>query len=265
MRRLVGLLLASCFLIGAAPSRAQQPAATVTAYVDALAHRSYDRAFQLLAIPDQRYFRSIANFASVFRAGAVHIDRFRLIRVRRSGRNAVYLVSEHIAFVDFAAGDTREADADVLYGAVADGQRWRIRDPGHPWRSFASQSSAFQSGLAVQILAVSFFSHRIEVVARFTDRAATGITVLPYARGVLTDDRGGIYHPLVTRDPRLTSRQLFEGIRLAPHSRYTGFIDFATPELNDAPRTFALRIEPALRDGAPRPFSVTVAPITGRT
>ena len=108
---------------------------------------------------------------------------------------------------------------------------------------------------------VAFFDRRIEIIARFVDAGTSAVTVMPYARGILTDDRGGVYHPISSRDGRLTSRRLFEGIRLAPNSRYTGFMDFETPRLDDRPRHFTLRIEPALHDGATRPFAVTVAPL----
>jgi hypothetical protein len=86
------------------------------------------------------------------------------------------------------------------------------------------------------------------------------VTILPYGRSVLRDDRGGIYRLIATKDWSITDKRLYEGIPLAPDAEYTGSMAFSTAaRFAEADRGWSLTLAPALRDGGTEPFDVTVA------
>ena len=84
------------------------------------------------------------------------------------------------------------------------------------------------------------------------------VTLLPYGKSVLRDDRGGVYRILATKDWTITDKPLFQGVRLAPNSQYTGSLAFTAPRVGDVRRTWSLTLAPALREGADEPFAMTV-------
>ena len=251
-------------LVAAAPSGpVASPTALVTRYVGAIAQNRYPQAFASLVTTERRYFRSPENFASVFAADDFHIDRYRVVSMRRRASGFVVLVREHLRFRDQAANQERSADANAVYGVERDGGDWRISDPGHPWRAFAAEAVASDGGVRLTVRKMSFFPRRVEVALTFANVGDRFVTILPYGRTVLKDDRGAAFRPLRTRDWRLTSRRLFEGLRLAPDAQFTSIMNFETPVLDDTRRTYSLTVEPELRDGGDAPFSTTVGPIAG--
>jgi hypothetical protein len=106
---------------------------------------------------------------------------------------------------------------------------------------------------------VDFYPTRIDVVVTFENTGDGFVTLLPYGKSVLRDDRGGVYRILATKDWIVTDKRLYEGARLAPSSRYTGSLAFSASRLGDVKRTWSLTLAPELRDGADAPFDVTVA------
>jgi hypothetical protein len=95
-------------------------------------------------------------------------------------------------------------------------------------------------------------------VITFTNLGDNFVTLLPYGKSILRDDRGGVYRILATKDWTVTDKRLYEGIRLAPNSRYTGLLAFSSGRLGDVKRTWSLTLAPALREGADEPFELTV-------
>ncbi|MFN2459066.1 MAG: hypothetical protein ABR591_00025 [Candidatus Velthaea sp.] len=154
--------------------------------------------------------------------------------------------------------------ATVPIGVVPAQNTWRIKDPGHPWRAFAADTTAEASGLRITVKKVSFFARRIEVVATFANVGDTFVTILPYGKSVLRDDAGGVYRIIETRNWALTDKTLFQGLRLAPNGQYTGALNFESAHLDDRPRTFTLTVAPALREGADAPFSLDIANLQPR-
>ena len=63
-----------------------------------------------------------------------------------------------------------------------------------------SSSSADVSGLRVTVKKVDFYPDRVDVVVTFANLGDGFVTLLPYAKSVLRDDRGGVYRVLATKD-----------------------------------------------------------------
>jgi hypothetical protein len=86
------------------------------------------------------------------------------------------------------------------------------------------------------------------------------VTILPYGRSVLRDDKGNPYRLIETKLPSLTDRNLRLGLLLASGAEYTGALTFFTPD-RFAPASLSLTIAPMLRDGADAPFEVQLPSI----
>ncbi len=232
--------------------------AVVRRYVDALRAHDYATAFRLLADDEHRYFGSVANYRSVFDADGISLKRTSLVGARGDERGRVFLVRERIAFIDHATDARHEIDASVPIGVLPEHGTMRIKDPGKPYRAFASSSSADRSGLRVTVKKVDFFPDRIDVIVTFANLGDGYVTLLPYDKSVLRDDRGGVYRVVATKDWTITDKRLFEGVPLAPDARYTGSLAFTAPRIGDVPRSWSLTVAPALREGADEPFDVTI-------
>ena len=251
-------------MLGAAPA-AYEPVpknaqtAAVTKYVDALRAGNYDAAYALLSADERAYFGSSAAYRSVFEADGFSVKSAKLLGRRSNQLGSVYFVREHVAFVDHRRDETRELDATVPIGVLAEHGVQRIKDPGKPYRAFASASTADASGLRVTVKKVEFWPDRISVVLTFANVGDGFVTLLPYGKSVLRDDKGGVYRIEATKNWATTDKQLYEGVPLAPNAQYTGSLAFTAARLDVTNRTFTLDLAPALREGADAPFDVTVA------
>jgi hypothetical protein len=247
---------------GPVPNNAQT--VVVKKYVEALRAEKYDVAFALLSDDERKYYGNAAAYQSVFDADGFAIKSASVVGARGDDRGRVYFVREHISFIDHANDKRRESDALVPLGVLPEGGVQHVKDPGKPYRAFASESAADASGLRATVKKVDFFPDRIDVVVTFTNVGDNFVTVLPYGKSVLRDDRGGVYRILATKNWTVTDQSLYKGLRLAPNSQYTGSLAFTAPRLGDVKRTWSLTLAPALRDGADAPFDMTV-PIAPRT
>lgn len=261
------LAFAAVATVAAAPAPAYGPVprtspqtAVVQRYVDALREARFDRAFALLSADERAYFGDAAAFRSVFAADGFTLTSAALAGARGDDRARVFFVRENASYVDHADDARHSLEATVPIGVVMQHGAPRIKDPGKPYRAFASSSAAYGSGLRVTVKKVDFYPDRIDVVVTFTNVGDGFVTVLPYGRSVLRDGRGGVYRLIATKDWNVTDKRLYEGIPLAPDARYTGSMAFATAaRFRDADRGWTLTVAPALRDGGDRPFSVAVA------
>ena len=239
------------------PRNAQ--ATVVQAYLRALSNADYAAAFDLLDDGARGYYRDSANFGSIYAADAYRLTAFALVGARgdeKQGR--VFFARETARFRDHAHDVDLNVTATVPVGVVPEHGGWRIKDPGHPWRAFATHASARADGLAITVKKMSFFTRRIEAVISFTNTGPDFITVLPYGKSLLRDAAGHPYRLIETRDWSLTDKMLFEGLHLAPNAQYTGTLSFACEPLDNAARTFALTIAPLLADHADAPFAMSV-------
>jgi hypothetical protein len=241
---------------GPVPGNAQT--AVVKKYVDALRAGRYDVAFAMLTDDERKYFGDAAAYRSVFAADDVVLRRASVAGARGDDRGRVYFVRERIAYVDHATDKRREVDATVPLGVLPERGVLHIKDPGKPYRAFASSSTVNESSVRVTVKKVDFFPDRIDVVVTFANLGDNFVTLLPYGKSVLRDDRGGVYRILATKNWTITDKALFQGVRLAPNSQYTGSLAFTAPRLGDVKRTWSLTLAPALREGADEPFEVTV-------
>jgi hypothetical protein len=241
---------------GPVPNNAQT--AAIKKYVDALKGGRYDAAFALLTDDERKYYGDAAAYRSVFDADGIVLERAALAGARGDDRGRVYFVRERIAYVDHATDKRREVDATVPLGVLPEHGALHVKDPGKPYRAFASKSAADASGLRVTVKKVDFYPDRIDVVVTFANLGDNFVTLLPYGKSVLRDDRGGVYRILATKDWTITDKPLFEGVRLAPNAQYTGSLAFSAPRLGDVKRTWSLSLSPALREGGDEPFDVTV-------
>lgn len=252
----------------ATPAGARMPAvprnaqtAIVQRYLTNLKNTEFDAAFGLLDSAARAYYRDARNFRSVYAADEYRIERFTLVGVRRAALGSVYFARETARYRDHAHDVELEVTASVPVGVIPEGRGWRIKDPGHPWRAFATRASSVADGVRVTVKKLSFFARRIEVVVTFANLGDAFVTLLPYGKSVLRDDAGKPYRIIETRNWSLTDRTLFEGLRLAPSSQYTGMLSFACEPLDNAPRTYALTVAPLLVDRADTPFAVDVGGI----
>ncbi len=253
--------------LGAAPAPAQprygpvpHSAQTVVVkkYVDALRAGDYDAAFALLADDERKYFGSAAAFRSVFDADGFVLKSASVVGARGDERGRVFFVRERVGYVNHAKDAREETDATVPIGVLPEHGALHVKDPGKPYRAFATESSADGSGLRVTVKKVEFYPDRIGVVLTFRNLGDDVVTLLPYGKSVLRDDRGGIYRLIATKNWFVTDKRLYQGIPLAPNSQYTGSLAFAAPRLGDVKRTLTLTVAPALREGADAPFELTI-------
>lgn len=267
MIRFLRIIAAALAFVGAFSSTARPVVAALTSvertvlvrYLDALVHERYDVAFALLSGPERRYFASAKNFATVFTADRLHIDRYRVLgssTVARAG--TVAIVSEHVRFFDHAKDEVGTLDASIRYGVVPGPHGPAIKDPFHPWHAIAPTGVAIEkNGIRATVRKVSFFTGRVEIIVTFANYGTQSVTILPYGRSVLRDDAGRSYVPLATKLPSLTDRILFEGLVLAPSARYTGALTFATVD-RFAPKALGITLAPIVADGGDAPFDLTI-------
>lgn len=266
MRRGIAAAAAAVVLLAAAPPPQRLdpvPAGAQTAlvrrYVDALAGRRYAAAYALLDAPARAYFRNARNFASAFVADGFAITSYTLAGSRGNAAFRLYFARESIRVRDPSTDAPATARVVVPYGVIGSGAAARIKDLGRPWRALATTVSATASGLRVTVKKVSFYQHAIACVVTFANIGDGYVTLLPYGRSVLRDERGRVY-PLIV-DPRTwrdTDRRLFLGVHLAADAQITGVLSFASPRLDDRARRFTLTVAPSVRDGAAAPFALDV-------
>ena len=241
---------------GPAPNNAQT--AVVKAYVNALRAGRYDVAFALLTDDERKYYGDANSYRSVFTADGIVLRRATVAGARGDDRGRVFFARERIAYIDHATDKRREVDATVPLGVLPEHGALHIKDPGKPYRAFASTSTADASGLRVTVKKVDFYPDRIDVVVTFVNLSDNYVTLLPYGKSVLRDDRGGVYRILATKNWTVTDKPLFQGVPLAPNAQYTGSLAFTAPRLGDVKRSWSVTVAPALREGADEPFDVTV-------
>ncbi|MBV9440173.1 MAG: hypothetical protein JOZ24_09305 [Candidatus Eremiobacteraeota bacterium] len=260
----VAIAACAALLLGAAPAPRFGPApknaqyAAVQRYVDALRAARYDDAYALLTDAERRYFGDASAYRSVFDADGYALQSASIVGARGDERGRVFFVREKISYVDHATDKRRVLDATVPLGVLAENGRQHVKDPGKPYRAFAPAATAEASGLRVTVKKVDFFPDRVDVVLTFANIGDGFVTVLPYNKSVLRDDRGGVYRVLALKDWTVTDKRLFEGIPLAPSSQYTGAMAFVAQRFGDVKRRWSLTVAPALRDGADAPFEVTI-------
>ena len=263
---IAGALLAFA-TIGAAPRYGPVPASPQTAvvqrYVDAVRARDFDAAFALLAADERAYFGDAAAFRGVYDADGFVLQSARVLGARGDERGRVFFVRERFAYVDHASDARRVADATVPIGVLRDHGALRVKDPGKPYRAYASASSARVNDLRVTVKKVEFFADRIAVIATFTNLGDGAVTVLPYNKSVLRDDRGGAYRIVASKNWAITDKQLYVGLRLAPNAQYTGTLAFGAGRVDARALALTLTVAPALRAGGNAPFDVSV-PIVAR-
>jgi hypothetical protein len=255
-------------LLGAAPKPKLDPAPrsaqtqTLLTFLTAMRDGRYPAAFSLLSDEGKAYYRTAANFQSVYDADAYRIEKFSILGARGDATiGRVYFVRETAKFRDHSHDLDADVTVTVPVAVIPIKGGWRIKDPGHPWRAFASTASASANGLTVTVKKLSFFERRIEAVVTFTNLGSSFVTILPYGKSVLRDNQGTIFRIIETKDWSLTDKTLFEGLRLAPNAEYTGALAFESDRLDDTPRTFTLTIAPALTEGGDAPFSLDVTGI----
>ena len=138
----------------------------------------------------------------------------------------------------------------------------RIKDPGHPWKARGVKVEGEKDQLRVTVKKVAFYTHRVQLVLTFANLGERAITLLPYGRTVMRDNLGNVYRIIAVKDWRLTDRELFLGLRLAPSAQYTGSLNFELAGGASEPKSFDLTVAPALRDGADGPSTLDIGPIT---
>jgi hypothetical protein len=257
-----GCALLALATLGAAPRYGPVPnspqTAVVKQYVAALQAGRFEAAFLLLTDDERRYFGDAAAYRSVFTADGFALQSAQVVGARGDDRGRVFFVRERIAYVDHARDARRTIDATVPLGILSEHGALHVKDPGKPYRSFASASSVTASGLRVTVKKVDFFVDRIALIVTFANLGDDLVTVLPYGKSVLRDDKGGIYRLIAIKNWAVTDKQLFEGIPLAPNAEYTGAMSFSASRIDPLARTLSLTIAPALRAGSDAPFDLIV-------
>jgi hypothetical protein len=246
---------------GPVPHNAQT--AVVQRYIDALRSGRYADAYALLTDEERSYFGTAESYRSVFDADGFALKSAAIVGARGDDRGRVYFVRERLTYVDHANDTQREIVATVPLGVLPEHGALHVKDPGKPYRAFASTSTVSVSGLRVTVKKVDFYPDRIDVVVTFANVGDNFVTLLPYGKSVLRDDRGGVYRIVATKNWSITDKRLYQGVRLAPNSQYTGSLAFSAGRLGEVTRSWSLSVAPALRDGADAPFEVAV-PIAPR-
>lgn len=231
-------------------------------YLGALQRGDYAAAFARLSPDERRYFRSSGNFAAIFTADRLKIERFTVLEsVATPKSGTVAIVRERLTFFDHAHQKPGAITANVRYGIVASAGGFAIKDPFHPWFAFApSDVSTSVGGVRVSVRKVSFFTGRVDVLLTFANTGESTVTMLPYGRSIVRDDAGGVHVPIRSKLPGLTDAALFEGLRLPSSAQYTGSMTFFTAD-RFVPKRLELTIAPALVDGADAPFEFKLPPI----
>jgi len=252
-------------LIAAAPAPKYSPVpkngqtTAVSSYLRNMQNGAYPAAFAMLNDEARAYYRNAANFRSVFDADGYRIQKFNLLGSRGDATGRVFFARETASFHDHARDIDATVTATVPVGVISvKGGGYRIKDPGHPWRAFAPNTTVRTNDVSVVVKKVSFFSNRIEVIATFANLGGEFVTLLPYRRSVLRDDLGGVYRIIELKNWQITDKALFLGLRLAPSAQYTGFLNFEAPKLDDRARSFTLTVAPALREGGDEPFTLDI-------
>jgi hypothetical protein len=230
----------------------------VNTYLRNMQNGAFPAAFAMLNDEARAYYRNAANFRSVFDADGYRIQKFNLLGSRGNAAGRVYFARETASFHDHARDIDATVTATVPVGVISVKGGYRIKDPGHPWRAFAPNTTLKTNGVSVVVKKVSFFSNRIEVIATFANAGDEFVTLLPYRRSVLRDDLGGVYRIIELKNWQITDKALFLGLRLAPSAQYTGFLNFEAPKLDDRARSFTLTVAPALREGGDEPFTLEI-------
>jgi hypothetical protein len=234
----------------------------LTRYLSALVAGRYDTAFALLSPKDRQYFRTSANYASVFAADRLKIANFKIVASKSDTLGSVALVVERVAFYDQRRQSPGSATAKVAYGIVRAPNGFAIKDPFHPWRAFTPNGmDGSANGIRVVVRKLSFFTARLEMVVTFANAGNTSVTLLPYGRTVLRDDSGKTYPTIASRLPGLTDKTLYTGLILPPGAQYTGLMTFLTPD-RFTPVSLNITFAPALADGGDAPFSIPLRPYT---
>jgi hypothetical protein len=262
MHRILAASLA-LVLLGSSPQPAMPAGArtALTRYLDALRAGRYDDAYGLLARAERAYFKTPANFASVFAADRFQLDRYNLHDVE-PGAGMLVDVGEEVRFLDQAHQRIVSAKVSALYGLTSEDGGYRIHDEARAWKAFDPPgSAATQDKLTVTVRKVSFYPGRVQLVLTFANLGDSFVTLLPYGRSALRDEAGHPYRLIETKLPELTDRQLRLGVRLAASAEYTGALTFAAPAGAGPARTLALAVGPLLRDGADQPFALQFDPI----
>ncbi len=242
----------------AAAALSRDERSTLQRYLRALSARRFDRAFGLLSSSERRYFGSAAHLQSVFDADRVRIASARILASHADARGVVAIVSERIDFFDHARQIRATALARAAYGIVREHDGVRVKDPYHPWRALAPAGIAANvDGIDVALRKASFFTGRIALLIGFANRSDKPVSILPYGRTTLCDERGRRYLAIESRDAALTDRRLFTGLRLPVAARYAAEMTFATPD-RFVPQSLTLGIGPLLFDGADAPFDVAL-------
>jgi len=266
MRKTLLVVLAAFIFCGASVAvRAAQKVVAppvILKYVSAIARGDYSAAYALLTRSEQQYFRSSANFASVFIADDFKIAEYRVEDVRSASAGQVAFVRETVAFLDHARDKRVVARVLTPIGLVKENAVLRIKDPGHPWKARGVKVEGEKDQLRVTVKKVAFYAHRVQLVLTFANLGERAITLLPYGRTVMRDNLGNVYRIIAVKDWRLTDRELFLGLRLAPSAQYTGSLNFELAGGASEPKSFDLTVAPALRDGADGPSTLDIGPIT---
>ncbi|HEY4441959.1 MAG TPA: hypothetical protein VGN14_15985 [Candidatus Elarobacter sp.] len=260
MRRVAALLALAT--LGAAPKYGPVPnspqTAVVKQYVADLQNGNFAAAFALLSDDERRYFGDVAGYRSVFDADGFALQRAQVVGARGDDRGRVFFVRERIAYVNHASDLRRVVDATVPLGVLREHGTLHVKDPGKPYYSFTSSSTAATSALRVTVKKADFFPDRIALIVTFANLGDSLVTVLPYGKSVLRDEQGNVYRVVAVKNWTVTDKQLYEGIPLAPSAQYTGSMSFAAPRLDPHAHVLSLTVAPALRAGGDAPFELTV-------
>lgn len=256
---LLGSLLGGTAVAAAPPSGPAVDA--VLAYVRALGSGDYPRAYALLSTQDQKYYGSVDNYASVWKADRFTVSKASAIALRTLQNTPVVVIRGDGSFFDHGRQAVRATTFTLPYAYVKEGGRIRVRDADHPYRAVLPAADVDGNGVRLTVRKLSFYLRRIEAVVTYVNHGDGFVTFLSYRRTVLKDDQQ-IYPIYETRNWLLTDQQLFLGLRLADGARYTASLNFeANGRLDDRARTFSLSVAPALRDGEDQPFGLEFPPI----
>jgi hypothetical protein len=265
VKRLV--LAASLFAALWAPARpaslddAQHRA--LGAYLSALSRADFAAAYGMLAPADQRYFRNVSNFASVFRADHFALRSFTIEPAAVSApQGAVASVQEKIDVMDPVHQTLVTLSIPAHYGIVLDGGVYKIRDYRHPWKSFVPRNATVSAGkLSVTVRKVSFYGDRIEVIATFVNGTDAAATFFPYGRSVIHDESNRVYAAVDSRVAARLDNDLYLGLRLPSSAQYTGVVAFRLADPAAPPARLDITISPVVKEGGDAPLELAVPSI----
>lgn len=246
---IVVMLALHASALAATPS----PEQVLNRYLQAIQSHAYSRAYGMLNAQSRRYYQTESNFSSVFQAPDVELLRYRILRISGKRRMSV-LVQEEARRSEFGRGRVA-VSLRRSYTVVRENNTYAIVDVGHPYKIIKPEIGATSNGVRVILHAVEFYPDVIAMTLTMQNLQSGFAMLFPYNKTVLTDDRDRVYHALITKDWRLTDRQLFLGLRLAGNEEYTGVMRFVIP-VHAIAREFHLEISPVVRDRAALPFSV---------